>query len=104
MAVDFSDIDRDGDSDFLLIDMLAREHQRRMRQAGSETHRSPTVIGELHDRPQTKRNTLFLNRGDNSYAEIGQFSGVQASEWTWSARFIDVDLDDVSSDRGRGAS
>ncbi|MCG8603515.1 VCBS repeat-containing protein, partial [bacterium] len=92
MAVDFSDINRDGYSDFMLIDMLAQDHQRRVRQM-NPTQRQPTIIGQFDDRPQIKRNTLFLNRGDNSYAEIGQLSGVQASEWTWSIRFLDVDLD-----------
>ncbi|MFQ5638368.1 MAG: FG-GAP-like repeat-containing protein [bacterium] len=92
MAVDFSDVDRDGDTDFLLIDMLSQNHQRRMQQIGTSSS-LPPIIGQFDDRPQIKRNTLFLNRGDNTYAEIGQFSGVQASEWTWSVRFLDVDLD-----------
>jgi hypothetical protein len=92
MAVDFSDIDRDGDEDLLLIDMLAQNHQQRMQQAGNE-RQFPAAIGHFDNRPQIKRNMLLLNRGDNTYAEIGQLSGVQASEWTWSARFLDVDLD-----------
>ncbi|MFQ5675761.1 MAG: FG-GAP-like repeat-containing protein, partial [bacterium] len=93
MAMDLSDIDRDGDLDFMLIDMLSQDHQRRMRQLGPERQQAPTQIGHFADRPQLKRNTLFLNRGDNTYTEIGQISGVQATEWTWSIRFIDVDLD-----------
>ena len=39
------------------------------------------------------RNTSSLNRGDGTYAEIAQYSGVQASEWTWGLVFCDVDLD-----------
>ncbi len=88
MAVDFSDINRDGHEDFYLIDMLARNHERRMQQM-SPAENTPNSGG----RPQLKRNTLFLNRGDQTYAEIGQYSGVEASEWTWTARFLDVDLD-----------
>ena len=92
MAMNFSDIDRDGDLDFILIDMLARNYQRRMQQTNT-TKTPPTAIGQINNRPQIKRNTLFVNRGDNTYAEIGQLSGVQASEWTWSVIFVDVDLD-----------
>jgi hypothetical protein len=44
------------------------------------------------DRPQSPRNTLFLNR-DGDYAEVAYFSGLYASEWSWSPVFLDVDLD-----------
>ncbi len=45
------------------------------------------------DRPQTQRNTLFLNRGDGSYAEIARMAGLDATEWSWGTLFMDVDLD-----------
>src|SRR5205823_487470 len=45
------------------------------------------------NRPQYSMNTLFLNRGDGTYAEIAQLSGVSASEWPWTPLFLDVDLD-----------
>lgn len=92
MAVDFADINRDGSEDFLLIDMLARGHERRMRQMGMGKPVQP-LIGRFDNRPQVKRNTLHLNRGDQTFAEIGQMSGIEASDWTWSVRFLDVDLD-----------
>src|SRR6267142_1062535 len=39
------------------------------------------------------RNTLQLNRGDGTFAEIANYAGVAASEWSWSPVFLDVDLD-----------
>ncbi|MEE9169426.1 MAG: FG-GAP-like repeat-containing protein, partial [bacterium] len=92
MAIDFSDIDRDGDQDFLVLDMLSRHHRKRMTQKNTEVM-LPNPIGEIDNRPQYMRNTLFLNRGDDTYSEIGQFSGIQASGWSWSPLFVDVDLD-----------
>ena len=50
-------------------------------------------IGTIDNRPQYMRNTLFLNRGGQTYAEIAHYAVLQASEWTWSLLFIDIDLD-----------
>ena len=90
MGVDVADIDRDGDDDILVLDMLSRDHRRRQVQTGSG--KAPMVEGNS-GRAQVMRNTLLLNRGDGSYAEIGQLAGVHASEWSWTPRFLDVDLD-----------
>ncbi|MRR39136.1 hypothetical protein EG829_31730, partial [bacterium] len=39
------------------------------------------------------RNALYWNRGDGTYAEIACFSGIEASDWSWTPIFLDVDLD-----------
>ena len=43
----------------------------------------PGEVGEDIDRYQARRNTLQFNRGDGTYAEIANFAGVDASDWTW---------------------
>ena len=35
----------------------------------------------------------YISRGDGTFAESAYFSGVAASEWSWSSVFLDVDLD-----------
>lgn len=92
MGVDFSDIDRDGHTDFFTTDMLSTKHSRRMRQIATEEP-VPPEIGEIDNRPLYMRNMLFHNRGDNTYEEMAQYSGVAASEWSWATNFIDIDLD-----------
>ncbi|TMQ01402.1 MAG: CRTAC1 family protein [Verrucomicrobia bacterium] len=92
MGVDFADIDRDGHLDFLVLDMLSRDPGLRKRQALAQT-KLITMVGESANRPQIMRNTLFHNRGDNTFEEIADFSGVPASEWSWQPVFLDVDLD-----------
>jgi hypothetical protein len=92
MGVDFADIDRDGRLDFFVVEMLSREHARRMRQISGMTLFYPAP-GRFENRPEVIRNTLFWNRGDGTYAEIANFSGVEASEWSWQPVFLDVDLD-----------
>lgn len=92
MGVDVADIDRDGHDDIFVVDMLSREHTRRMVQLGD---RKANVLrpGVFDDRPQYMRNTLFWNRGDGTYAEVAQFAGLEATEWSWTPIFLDVDLD-----------
>jgi len=91
MGVDFADINRDGFDDFFVADMLSYGHENMHRQM--VTRVGISRIGEIDSRVQAPRNTLFLNRGDNTYAEIAQFSGVEASDWSWCPAFLDVDLD-----------
>lgn len=92
MAVDFADFNRDGHDDFFVADMLGVRHERRLMQiAASEPY--PYVPGVWTDCPQYDRNTLQLNRGDGTYAEVAWFAALAMTDWTWSAVALDVDLD-----------
>lgn len=86
MGVDFSDINRDGDIDFFVTEMLSSKHQRRLRQLSE--HLDP-----IEGRPQYNRNSLYLDRGDNTFAEISNYSNLPATEWSWATNFLDIDLD-----------
>jgi len=92
MGVDFADINRDGIDDFFVVDMLSRDHvNRKVQISGVLPLFLP--VGKIDNRPQYKRNTLFLGRGDGTYAEIAQYAGLEATEWSWMPAFLDVDLD-----------
>lgn len=92
MGVDFSDIDGDGDTDFVTAEMLSRDPVRRRGQVALGTT-GWTPPGEHGVRASADRNTLQLNRGDGTWAETARAAGLDASEWTWGAMFLDVDLD-----------
>src|SRR2546425_1364288 len=83
MGVDFADIGRTGNLDFVVVDMLSRDPRVRRRQMVAQTP-MPLPIGAIENRPQIMRNTLFHNRGDGTFAEIACFSGLAASDWSWS--------------------
>ena len=92
MGVDCADLNRDDHDEIFVTDMVSRDHL--MRQVQISDHQLfPPTVGGLDDRPAVPRNTLFLNRGDGDYSEIAFFSGLDASEWSWSPVFLDVDLD-----------
>jgi hypothetical protein len=78
MGIDFADLDRDGRDEFFVADMLSRKHASRQVQL-MDRRPMPLPIDVIDNRPQYSRNTLFWNRGDMTYAEIAQYSGVEAS-------------------------
>jgi hypothetical protein len=92
MSVDFADVNRDGAVDFFTADMLSPTREARQRQIPTHTPLRKTV-GESPDRQQWMRNTLQLNRGDGTWAQVADFAGVEATDWTWGSAFMDVDLD-----------
>lgn len=92
MSVDFADIDRDGSVDIFVAEMRTRDRRDRLKHVPFQG-RLLKPAGRIDDRPQVQRNTLFLNRGDGSFAEIAEFAEVDASDWSWASMFLDVDLD-----------
>ncbi len=92
MAVGFSDLQRNGLTDMFVVEMLSRFHEERQRQM-STLAPSQQQPGLYDDRPQFLGNTLYLNRGDNTWAEIAEYAGVRRSEWSWGTVFLDVTLD-----------
>jgi len=92
MGLDFADLNRDGFEEFMVTDMVSRDH--RLRQIQVSDHQLVYARpGVYDDRPRTPRNTLFLNWGDGDYAEVAYYAGVEATEWSWAPLFLDVDLD-----------
>ncbi|MDX1641404.1 MAG: VCBS repeat-containing protein, partial [Balneolaceae bacterium] len=89
MGVDFSDINHDGHLDIFVTEMLSPLHERRQQQVGADdpTYRRYYLTDH---QPQYNRNSLYLKREDNTYAEIAYYSGVEATEWSWATRFMDV--------------
>ncbi len=92
MSMDFADLDRDGHDDIFVVDMLAREHGKRMTHLVRDRP-NPLDSERIEERPQFNRNTLFFGRPDGSFVEAAFMAGVAATDWTWSPVCMDVDLD-----------
>jgi hypothetical protein len=91
MGIDVGDVNGDGLPDLFEVDMLANDRRARTQ---IPTHTPiPKKPGTADLTLQQQRNTMFVNRGDGTFAEVGMAAGVQASGWSWSTVLTDVDLD-----------
>ena len=92
MGADVADLNGDGLPDIFEVDMLSNDTRRL--QTEMPTHTAlPKRPGRFMIELQQQRNTLFLNRGDGTFAEIACYAGVAASGWSWATLALDVDLD-----------
>ena len=85
MGVDVSDINRDGNVDIMVTEMFSATHNRRMRQTSQS-------IVHSDGRALNNQNSVFLNRGDGTFAEVANYSGLSASDWSWATNFMDINL------------
>ncbi|MDA1082203.1 MAG: VCBS repeat-containing protein [Gemmatimonadetes bacterium] len=92
MSVDFADVNRDGHVDIFTADMLSQTLEQRQRQVATHSP-LPKRVGLSPDRAQWMQNMLLAARGDGTFAQVAEFAGVAASDWTWGSAFVDADLD-----------
>ena len=93
MGSDAADIDNDGRVDLLTLDMLPADNRRRKLLMADDNRPRHALNAASGFAPQTMRNMLHLNRGDGSFAELGQLYGVATTDWSWSALLADLDND-----------
>jgi len=103
MGNDAADINNDGLVDLVETDMAAEDNYRYKMMMNSVDY-NWYVYTKYYDYPfQTVRNTLQLNRGPQLkegdsigapvFSEIGLYSGIAYTDWSWSALFMDADQD-----------
>ena len=93
MGCDVSDFNNDGWPDIFTVDMLPEDNQRQKLLYGPENyeHYALMVLNGFYF--QNMRNMLHLNNGNGTYSEIGQYSGISKTDWSWAPLFADYDND-----------
>jgi hypothetical protein len=93
MGVDVADINNDALPEIISMDMLPSDPYILKRSLGEDEYNLfYSKIGYGYSYQYT-RNNLQLNRGNGLFSEVGMYSEVYATDWSWSALWVDFDND-----------
>ena len=101
MGVDAADLNNDGLSDVVTLDMLPEYNERKKVTYSSMNYERYQAERYRGYDPSFMRNMLQLNNGNRYdeniplpfFSEIGQLAGISATDWSWSVLLADFNND-----------
>jgi enediyne biosynthesis protein E4 len=93
MGSDFGDINNDGYTDIFTTDMLPGDDYRMKTTLSFEdinVYRLKQQNGFYH---QYFQNTLQINKKNGTFADVANYAGVSATDWSWGGLMFDADND-----------
>jgi hypothetical protein len=93
MGVDVADMNNDGYPDIISMDMLPYDPYILRRSLAEDDYDIFTQKISYGYSYQYSRNNLQLNRRNGLFTEIGQFANLYATDWSWSALWMDFNND-----------
>ena len=85
------DVNNDGRFDLIATDMAGTTHYRQKMAMGSME--AVAWFLDTAEPRQYMRNSVFLNSGTGRFLEVAHLVGLSSSDWTWSVKLADLDLD-----------
>lgn len=96
MGNDLADLNGDGLPEIFTTDMLPEDPEIWMKSVGEDKTEVYQIKKQFGYGDQYVRNHLQLNRGKDGFSDVALFSGVFASDWSWSPLIFDMDNDGLS--------
>ncbi|MEH6679177.1 MAG: VCBS repeat-containing protein [Sediminicola sp.] len=93
MGVDVADINNDALLDIFVVDMVAEDNFRLKSNMSGMNPQSFWKVVEEGGHYQYMYNTVQLNNGNMTFSDIAQFTGMAATDWSWSNLLADLDND-----------
>ena len=93
MGMDVGDVNNDGQLDYMASDMLSAVRRTRQIQTMNGVVNIAAMPPKGTAGTQLMRNVLMVNQGNGMFSDLAPFAGVTATDWTWSVKFADLDLD-----------
>lgn len=93
MGVDVADINNDAFPEIISVDMLPSDPYILRRSLGEDEYNTFQIKIRNGYNYQYARNTLQLNRQNSRFSDVGLYSGVAATDWSWAPLWIDFDND-----------
>ncbi len=93
MGVELADYNNDGLNDLYVLDMTPSEHRLNKENMASMAPVQFDNMVKNGFHYQYMANTLQLNNGNGTWSELGQLAGVDRTDWSWAALFVDLDND-----------
>ena len=93
MGVDIGDINNDGYPEIISMDMLPEDPYILKRSLGEDAYDIFNLKIKNGYNYQYTRNNLQLNDHNGTFSEVGLYSGVYATDWSWAALWMDFDND-----------
>lgn len=93
MGVDVADVNNDAHPEIISMDMLPSDPYILRRSLAEDDYAIFMQKISYGYSYQYARNNLQYNRGNGMFSETGQYSGIYATDWSWSALWTDFDND-----------
>ncbi len=93
MGVDIGDLTNDGNSEIMSLDMQPADPFILKSSEGEDAFGTFNYKLGYGYNFQYARNALQLNNKNGTFSEVAMFSGISATDWSWSTLFFDFDND-----------